>query len=196
MNNSSIFELVGSKEKAVLALLKMGIKDKEGAQKILDYLYIHSDILDESENFEVYNEHDNGEDMMNLTLFDSSLYINVKTITIVMVAFLLDVTLTGGIAALSLSLLGLNNKALASIKEENGEKCILKETLLHKPHIGNMNILDCYEKKCQNLNYQCKYREGESCNCSHDAIVNIYENLIEKNIFKRSADRLHYIYQW
>ena len=47
-----------------------------------------------------------------------------------------------------------------------------------------MNILDCYEKKCQNLNYQCKYREGESCNCSHDAIVNIYENLIEKIYLK------------
>lgn len=189
-------ELIGSKEKAILTLRKMGIKDEKEAQKVIEYLCNHSDILDESESFEVYNEHDNDGDMMALTLFDSSLYINIKTVTIVMVAFLLDVTLTGGMAALSLSLFGVNNKALASIKEENGEKCILKETLLRKPRIGNINILDCYERKCQNLNSHCKYREGELCNCSHEAIVNIYENLIEKNIFKRSADRLHYIYQW
>lgn len=196
MDNSSMVELVGSKEKVILAFRKLGIEDEKEARKILDYLYNNSDILDESESFEVYNEHEDEGDMMALTLFDSSLYINVKTVTIVMVAFLLDVTLTGGIAALSLSLLGVNNKALASIKEENGEKCILKETLLRKPRIGNISILDCYEGKCQMLNSQCKYRDGELCNCSHDAIMNIYDNLIEKNIVKRSPDRLHYIYQW
>jgi len=195
MEDNLMFEIAGTKEDIALALRQIGVGDKEGAKKILDFLCCHSDILDESEIVEICSEHKDG--MMSLTLFDSSLYVNIKTTTIVMVAFLLDITLTGGVSALSLSLLGVNNRAFARrIQEKEGEKCIVKETLMRKPQTGNINILDRYEEKCQCLDSQCKFRNMEQCNCTHDDIVSIYENLSGKNIFKLSTDRRNYIYQW
>ncbi len=189
-----MIELLGSKDKVIFTLCKIGIKDSQDAQAILDYLCKNPNLLDEFESIEI-EEYDNDGQQMALTMFNSSLYINVKTMTIVMIAFLLDINLTSGIAALSLSLLGVNNQALATISDD-GEKCVLRETLLRKPRIGDANILKSYKGKCQRINSQCKFRNGELCNCSQNAIINIYENLTEKSIFKRSEDRKRYIYQW
>ncbi len=194
MNKTHVIEFFGSREKAILTLCKMGIENKQDAESILDFLRKNSYLLDETESVE-FNCNAYEDNMMSLTLFETSLYINVKALTIVMAAFLLDITLTSGIAALSTSLLGINSQAFSLIPED-GEKCVLRETLACKPRIGDVNILNAYEGKCQNPNYKCKYRSGDFCNCTHDIIKSIYENLTEKNIFKRTDDRNHYIYQW
>ena len=89
-----------------------------------------------------------------------------------------------------------SNRVNAATISDDGEKCVLRETLLRKPRIGDANILKSYKGKCQRINSQCKFRNGELCNCSQNAIINIYENLTEKSIFKRSEDRKRYIYQW
>ena len=84
-----MIELLGSKDKVIFTLCKIGIKDSQDAQAILDYLCKNPNLLDEFESIEI-EEYDNDGQQMALTMFNSSLYINVKTMTIVMIAFLLD----------------------------------------------------------------------------------------------------------
>lgn len=102
MNKTHVIEFFGSREKAILTLCKMGIENKQDAESILDFLRKNSYLLDETESVE-FNCNAYEDNMMSLTLFETSLYINVKALTIVMAAFLLDITLTSGIAALSTS---------------------------------------------------------------------------------------------
>lgn len=190
-----IFMIDGSKNDAILALQNQGIDKIEDAEKLLNYLIQNQDLLGDDETIEI--EYDTRHrPTMNLTLFDSSYYINLKVTTIVIIASLLDITLTKGFASAALSLFGVTSTSFAYIEESNGERCILKETLANNPRIGTSDILKKYHHKCCYPTSSCTFRDDEECKCTVNDIINIYEELCKKNIFRKSIEDKLYFYKW
>lgn len=189
------FMIDGNKKDAILALHNCGIEKLEDAEKLLDYLYQYKKFLSNGESIEFENDMADNK-TMGLTFFDSSYYVNLKTTTIVIMAALLDISLTKGFASVALSLFGGSSTAFARIEETNGEKCILKETLSEKQKVGSADILKKHKGQCCYPISNCKYRNDEECKCAEDDIIAIYEKLCEKNVFKRNIADQRYYYQW
>lgn len=189
------FIIDGNKKDAILALHKCGIEKLDDAEKLLDYLSQYTGFLSAEEAIEIETEMADHK-TMGLTLCDSSYYVNLKTTTIVIIAALLDISLTKGFASAALSLFGGSSTAFARIEETDGEKCILKETLSEKQRAGKADILKKYEGKCCYPVSDCKFRSNEACRCAGNDITAIYEKLCEKNIFRRNPADQRYYYQW
>lgn len=189
------FMIDGNKKDAILALHNCGIEKLEDAEKLLDYLYQYKKFMSNDEFIEFEDDMAYSK-TMSLTFSDSSYYVNLKTTTIVIIATLLDISLTKGFASVALSLFGNSSTAFVRIEETNGEKCILKETLSEKQKIGSANILKKYKGHCCYPVSNCKYRNNEECKCMENDIIYIYEKLCEKNIFKRNYADQNYYYQW
>lgn len=189
------FIMEGTKNDAILALHHQGIAQIEDAEKLLNYLLQNQELLDDDETVEIEYDTKNHH-TMNLTLFDGSLYVSLKTVTIVIIASLLDIALTKGFASTALSLFGSSSTAFARIIESNGEKCILKETLTAQQRIGTPDILKKYNQQCCYPTSACKFRDDEKCKCTEDDIVSIYDELCKKNVFKKSTEGQSYLYQW
>ncbi|MDF2926529.1 MAG: hypothetical protein K0R57_5443 [Paenibacillaceae bacterium] len=114
-------------------------------------------------------------------------YINVKTTTLIMIAFVLDITLTHGVLTTFLGLTGSTSKTISIISPEHGETCILREALLSKEQTVNKNVLIKNGKECVNHDIRCLYRNEEECRCSPEEVDNILLRLSNKNIFKKIA---------
>lgn len=123
---------------------------------------------------------------------DYKYYINVKTATVALAALILDITLTKGAAATLVSLLGMPAAAIVKLDESNGEKCIVKETVLTDGKTGNENVLAKYNGECCNNNYRCKFNNDGKCMCKKTDIVAIYKDLVRKNVFKQHGDFYKY----
>lgn len=195
-----VFEIAGTKEEAVLGLCNLGIEEMEAGERILDYLAQNSEFLSDeehiSEKSSFVGENDDME-YMSMLFSDTQYYVSLKITTIVLVALLLDIRITKGLAAAALSLAGIpSGTVFAHIDEHNGEKCILKEILRRKSKDGNRYLLDSYDGKCVYPVSCCRFRNGENCDCTNGDVKHILEVLREKNVLKTSSEEGHYVYRW
>lgn len=186
-------DFVGNKEALCLELVSQGIECKEDAEKVVDFLTEHKTVLSELERFVIDIEYpDMPPETMGLVVADYNYYVNIKTVTIAIIALLLDIKVTGGLAATLLSLSGTSGVGIIKLDEYEGEKCIVKETISQDEKVGGKDILVKYHGECCNCYMDCKYRELEQCKCSEDVIISIYEKLVSKNIFIKRGEQFVY----
>ena len=187
-------QINGSKSQVESYFAKLGI-DASSANAIIDYLEKNKDILSSDEYVRISTEFPSfPPGMIGLMVPKTNYYINVKTATIVMAIFLADIYLTQGALSLLAGLCGFSGTAITVLSEENGEKCIVRETLSRNPKVGSAHILAPLKGECCNNDLSCKYRIDGRCLCTEDEIINIYDKLTERNIFNRIGDR--YQYRW
>lgn len=78
----------------------------------------------------------------------------------------------------------MNTQAIAILDECEGEKCIVKETLLRDKKTGDCELLRDFNGECVNNNMNCRYRAAGQCRCDERTIRSIYESLVEKMFSK------------
>ena len=99
---------------------------------------------------------------------------------------------TKGFASVLIGFLGITNTSFVKINEYNGEKCILKETIMQKDKVGNKNLLNKFHGECCNNQYKCKYKINDKCKCKKKDIITIFDNLCEKGVFKKYSSGYKY----
>lgn len=183
----------GDKFKIYESFQNLGIEKEDDINTFLEYIYKNKDVLSSDEVCEVqmsFPAYKPG--MMSLMIATNEYYINLKYSTIIILALILDIELTKGFASVLLGFLGMANATFVKISEYNGEKCIIKETINQKGKIGNESILAKYHGECCNNQYNCKYQNTDRCKCKKNDIINIYNSLCEKGIFKKNASNYKY----
>ena len=123
--------------------------------------------------------------MINLLVGSSNYNINIKALTLVAIALILDIKLTIGFASSILSIIGFNNQAIVRINASEGEKCLILEAKYANKRIINEDVLAMYNSECVHNDLMCKYRNGDKCTIQKEDIRRILEELCNKNIFKR-----------
>lgn len=188
------FVIRGSKSEVESCFADLGI-DASSANAIIDYLRKNKEILNSDEYVKISTEFPSfPPGMIGLMIPRTNYYINIKVATIVVAAFLADISLTQGALSMLLGLCGFSNTAITELNEELGEKCIVRETLAHNPKVGSPRILAPLKGECCNNDLSCKFRIEDRCHCTEDDILKIYEKLADRNMFSRIGE--FYKYQW
>lgn len=186
-------EFRGREEELCGYLVKQGVETKEDAKRLLDFLKANKSILSETEKYSLDTTYPSPPPgMMCMMVARYDYYINLKVTTIALVALLLDINVSKGIASTLVSLSGAPSQAFVKLNEENGEKCILKETLLQPRKKGNKEILNKFNGECCNNHMDCQYRRANECRCTEENVLSIYERLTEKNVFCKSGNWFEY----
>ena len=173
------------------------VTDRFEAEKLVRFLIENNKVLGDDENVECKTELNNFKPQPGVFYCLTSSYnyhINVKISTITLAALILDLALTKGLATALVSLCGQTGTAIVKLNEMNGEKCIVKQTAFSKDRIGDENILEKFNGKCCNSTFNCAYNKDGMCICNKQRISEIYEELTNKNIFKKIG--VKYKYQW
>ncbi len=123
-------------------------------------------------------------DCIGFMIMDYRYHISIKKLSLCGIAFFAG-KLSHEISDKILEACGVSFKAINEIKELNGEKCIVKETILYHDKVGDENILERFQGKCCNNDLNCSFRQGEQCYCSKTNIKNIFEDLTKREIFKK-----------
>lgn len=188
------FETRGSKSNVESDFADLGI-DASSANAIIDYLCKNKELLGDDECIKISREFPSfPPGVIGLMIPSTNYYINIKVATIVVVAFLADISFGNGVLSMLLGLCGFSNTAVTKLSEELGEKCIVRETLVHNPKVGSSRILVPLKGECCNNDLSCKFRVEDKCHCTEDDVLKIYEKLADRNMFKRIGDCFEY--QW
>lgn len=190
------FNAEGTIQKICKELSYITANDTENARAIFEFLIDNKDILDNDESLTT---------SIDLSSFPSGVigfmtpeynyYINIKITTIVVLALILDIALTKGVISTVLNMCGFSSTSIVTLDERNGEKCIIKETLISRNRYGSQNVLSRFAGKCCNNDLNCRFRAGDDCTCTKEDITTIYQRLSEKNLFKKIGND-YYEYQW
>lgn len=120
--------------------------------------------------------------------------INLRAITVSILALLLDIDITKGFLSGFLAVSGFNNKAFTKLNENNGEKCLLIEICSKSNHKINISYFDnICEKECVNNNLICRYRTDEKCLMKIQEVLQKCDDLVERNVLKKEGDIYSYI---
>lgn len=152
----------------------------DDAQKIFCFLEENPDIPDAG--FATPKQ-DPG--VKNMVAADGLYYINIKLVTLTVIAMVLDVALTKGILSKILGLSKLDSQAIIKISSENGHRCLLKEMLLEKKEGINKSILEKYNGECNNVDHPCNYRVDGECGCFPEDVEKILCELKESKVCRR-----------
>lgn len=188
-------ELCGSSDEVYKRIASIGLSNTRDAEQIITFLKHNGDLLCSDEKIESIMEMpESSPGMMSMVVMRKNLYVNLKVSTILIVALIFDIHLTKGFAQLLTAMLGISSRSVVTFSEENGEKCIIKETLRTKDKIGHPSILAKFKGECCNNNLNCKHRIDDKCYCTPDKVKEIFDNLEDCNMFKKEGD--FYKYQW
>lgn len=183
----------GNKSKIYDCFQNIGFENKDDINTFLEYIYKNKNVLSSDEVYEIKTKFPSfGARMMGFMIAENEYYINLKYSTIIILALILDIEFTKGFASVLLGFLGITDTTFVKISEYNGEKCIIKETINQKEKIGNEKILEKYHGECCNNQYNCKYQDTDKCKCCKTDIMNIYNSLCDKGIFKKYASSFKY----
>lgn len=161
----------------------------EGIKKY-ELFYDNDEFIEITSFVEKKSETDSN--MINLLLEKSDYNINLRALTITILALLLDIKLTIGFASTTLAILGFNNQAIVKIEASEGEKCLILEAIRSKNKIINEHVFVNCNHQCVNNNIACKFRNSDNCNISKEEIKEILDKLCEKNIFKKIGNYYKY----
>lgn len=169
---------------------KTGIKEND-SYKIFYFILNNPNILLKDEFIKCDVKKINS---FGMTFSSGKYYINVKITTIVVCAFILDISFTQGIVSTILSLTGIPTQAFVKLNGFNGERCILREVLKSKNKVCNATLLKNFLGKCVNNDIiNCIYREEDNCTCSIEDVKGILNNFDKLNILKKDFNNnYHY----
>lgn len=170
------------------------IKIDNFAPKIYDFgIYFDEDETIKVKIINHPTKEERKSDRLYMSWCEYEYYINLKSSTIILLALLLDLNCTNGIASTVLALLGVNSRTIACIPDYNGERCVLIEICRQKNRQGNKEIFDCIMgRDCINSNLCCQYRIENLCTLSDIALDNIFDILVEKNVLAKLRDMYKY----
>lgn len=126
-------------------------------------------------------------DIMECLIPGTNFNVNLKAVTITIIAAILDVSLTKVFATATLSMLGFNSHAIVKLNETEGEKCIVLEMLRTKSRIIFEDILPPNNGECLNNNLNCKYRINGKCKIGKNDIQGNLLSLCNKNVIRESG---------
>lgn len=172
---------------------------EKDAQILASHIADYHDVIDADETIEVKRigisqQAESEDNLMHLLLEDCEININIKALSLMTIALLLDIKLTLGLAATSLALLGVNGQAIVKVAANEGEICLIREALLRDNRIINVSVLPVCSSECVNNDLNCKFRYDGKCTiCSKD-IEEILDRLSEKNVFTKIKKYYKYNY--
>ena len=123
--------------------------------------------------------------MLNLLVGSSQYNINISALTLTAIALLLDIHVTLGFAATTLSILGFNSQAIARVNISEGEACMIMEAQQKNNRVIGVHVLDECRGYCVHYDLACKYKDGDRCTIAKENIRAILDGLCEKNIFTK-----------
>lgn len=122
-----------------------------------------------------------------------NIYINLKASTIALIALLLDINVTKGLANFVLAATGVNLRLIVKLDEAEGEKCVLLEVYRKEDHQANPDIFkQICGKECINNDMNCKYRRNGICTMDQVRVKEILDNLSDKNVLTKNNDFYKY----
>ena len=125
--------------------------------------------------------------------YSNRIYINLKASTIALLAILLDIKVTDGIANFVLAATGIDLRRVVKLDESEGEKCVLLEVYRKENHQANPDIFkQVCGKECINNDMNCKYRRNVVCAMDQERVKVIFESLHAKNVFTMQNDCYKY----
>lgn len=127
-------------------------------------------------------------DVLERLIPNTNYNINLKAVTITILAAILDIKLTQGFASVALSVSGFNSHAIVKLNEREGEKCVVLEMLRTKSHIIVKDILPPSNRECFNINLNCKYRIDNQCKIKEKDVQKILLSLCNKNVIRENKD--------
>lgn len=194
MNNPSNRLIArGNKSKIYNCLESIGFENEHEINTFLSFIDNNKGVLSDGEIYQVKTKLPSLEaGTMGFLIMESEYYINLKYSTIIILSLILDIKLTKGFASVLIGFLGITNTSFVKINEYNGEKCILKETIMQKDKVGNKNLLNKFHGECCNNQYKCKYKINDKCKCKEKDIITIFDNLCEKGVFKKYSSGYKY----
>ncbi len=183
-----MFEANGTKMEILMQMIQeFEITTKE-AKMIFEYIESCPDILDREEIFTSESTITNPKDTsMNLLLSDSGYYLNIKRITIVLLATFLDYYLTNGVMGAGLALFGVQLQAIMKLKEE--KLCIVKEMLLDPKKLYNALDLSYYGLECVNNDIECHFNSNGVCTLPKKEVDATLIDLSDKGIAKKTDNK-------
>lgn len=184
------FCFVGSREELVDVLSDM--MNRDDAVTLSEQLWKYKDIIDEEEHIDVEREYVGNPDVLNLLYERLEYNINLKALTLMAIALMLDIKLTMGFAATTLGILGVNGQAIVKVSAEEAEMCLIKEAILRKPHIIDKEVFKGTANECVHNDFNCKYREEGKCKITENEIVDVLDGLSEKNVFTKIRGQYKY----
>ena len=153
---------------------------KDNAEKIFTVLRSESNSFLGNELSIVWEKVSNN----GLIVLNGVYSLNIKKSLLALIAFILDIKLSYGVASFVLQLLGIDGQTFYKLNNNNGEKCVAREFVLKK--YVDKNILN--SKECINNDLPCKYRIDGQCTCSVERVVKILEKLENNSVIKPVND--------
>lgn len=118
--------------------------------------------------------------------------INIKALTLVAIALLLDIKLTMGVASSILAIMGFNGQAIVRIDTSEGEMCLILEAMHSKNRIINEDVFLKFNSECVHHDLDCRYRIDDKCTITTDTIGSILDGLCDKNVFRKIGNLYQY----
>lgn len=179
------FLFCGNREELVRLLET--IMDKDDAEKFSWNAIHYSELIDTDEILSVKVETigGGGNNLIHLMREEWNYNINIKALTLVGIALLLDINLTLGFASSVLAIMGVNGQAIVKVSAEEAEKCMIMEAIHKKSHIIDSTILEQLKGDCVHHNLKCRYRVDGKCTIKKDDVSRLLDELAGKNIFTK-----------
>jgi len=133
----------------------------------------------------------NSDNENNLIVAEGLYYINVKITTLIIIAFLMDMKLSNGLAGLIHQISGQPSNSVTKLQPGSGELCIIKEALRSTKKFVNKDILSSNNYECINNDIPCLFRYSVNCSCNSDEVYKILQKLADNNIFT-TKDNLNF----
>lgn len=184
------FSFSGSKENLEQEITKM--IEKKDVNKFIDGITKLSPYFcdDEYINVTTYIPETNP-DVLECLIPNTNYNINLKAVTITILAAILDVNLTKGFASAALSISGFNNHAVVKLNETEGEKCVVLEILRTKSRVITKDILPPSNRECINNILNCKHRSGDQCKIEEEEMKKILLSLCDKNVIRENGNGVY-----
>ena len=185
------FCFIGSRDELVDVLSDM--MTREDAETLSWHLYEYQNLIDEEEH--IYVKEKLSGYIPNGFAFlkrDLEYNINLKALSLMAIALMLDIKLTMGFASTTLGILGVNGQAIVKVSAEEAEMCLINEAILHKPHIIDKGVFKGTSNECVHNDLNCKYREDGICKITENDIGDVLDELSEKNVFTKIRGQYKY----
>jgi hypothetical protein len=159
----------------------------ESIDSLLEHMNEIKPLLGTDEKFTVeYSFPELPQGSMGLMVGKTDYFINIKSISLVILALLLDLTLTSGCAAAILGMSGIKLRAITRLDKVNGEKCMVVESMKSPDKTVSYDRLRLNAKKCPNQLLKCKFCIQGKCKIRPNQFNDLMKSLCERNVFASS----------
>ncbi|MCL2703338.1 MAG: hypothetical protein FWE91_07020 [Defluviitaleaceae bacterium] len=159
----------------------LGIQQLD-AVEIFHYILNNRDLLAEDERISEIGS--GNEESKGLLVANGLYHINIKIVTLQIIAKILDSSFARGFASKAMDIAGFNTQIITKVSSENGELCILKELMRNKEKIGNKTMLERNKKECVNNDIECKFRKEYKCLSTPNDVHDILQKLQNMGLCK------------